>query len=333
MSLTKEQLTGLTELLNERRREFSIDRLHPLSPGEVRLILCAVEEWQLDQDMEVVEEYAESRKQAYDNGYQDGLVAAETKTHDQAFTRGFEYGVKIAKDKAEDFDSQAEAHALATEGVNEGYNKGWQDGRISRERELALLNGGSQNDVEEYSDSTEADGDHGPDGDYLQETEGEKAEYFETHPEERPEYNSWDGNQPAPISPTAAATLGPEHTVVTPLVPRRNAEFVPGGVTLGGNREPQFDFTPKPMGNSRPRKLERDHVMPTVEQLVAELKRQAAGTKDMPTKTTFDTARPANWGTAQAQISRLDLSWEALAEKAGLKMNPRAVRNAQPAHA
>lgn len=99
------------------------------------------------------------------------------------------------------------------------------------------------------------------------------------------------------LSSQAIATLGPEHVVVNPL----------------------RDDTAKGRGN----------MLPTREELIAEVRRQAMGGV-MPTMAAFNDARPANWATAQAHLTRLGLSWEQLTEESGLKPNPRGPKQAQP---
>lgn len=93
------------------------------------------------------------------------------------------------------------------------------------------------------------------------------------------------------LSAQAAATLGREHTLVTPL--KATARVAPNGNHL-----------------------------PTVDEVVAQVRRIAMGGV-MPTMAAFDASRPADWSTAQAHLLRLNLSWESLREIAELKPNPR----------
>jgi hypothetical protein len=68
------------------------------------------------------------------------------------------------------------------------------------------------------------------------------------------------------------------------------------------------------------RKQQRNTVLPTLQEVVAELRRTAmAGV--MPTMAQFAEARPATWATAQAHALRLNMTWPQLAAEAGL--NPR----------
>lgn len=66
-------------------------------------------------------------------------------------------------------------------------------------------------------------------------------------------------------------------------------------------------------------KGKRGNILPTVDQVVAELQRQAMGGVMMPSINQFDAARPANWAGAGAQMQRLGKSWEDLAKLAELK--------------
>jgi hypothetical protein len=92
------------------------------------------------------------------------------------------------------------------------------------------------------------------------------------------------------LSAQAKATLGPEHTVVTPLAERKTGR--------NGN------------------------VLPSLAEIIAEVRHQSMGGM-MPSMAVFDEARPANWATASAHLVRLGLTWEGLANEAGLKMRPR----------
>lgn len=75
----------------------------------------------------------------------------------------------------------------------------------------------------------------------------------------------------------------------------------------------------------------RGSYIPTEAELLAELQRQAMAGQIMPTVAQFDSARPANWATAQAHMLRLNVGWNELAKLAGLKPNPRGFKATQPA--
>lgn len=201
--LTKEQLGELTQRVNDRLDEFPtvFDHIHP---GVVRLVHDVIREWE--------ESSTDIGSSHYDEGYQAGLIAAETKAHDEAFTRGFNYGVEQTKAKQTTI--------------------------------VPPTNGNG---------------------------------------------HSHEAKEPVvTLSPATVATLGPEHTTVTPL---------------------------KAVGRS-------GNALPTREELVAEVKRQAMGGV-MPTMATFDKSRPANWATAAAHLLRLKLGWDDLRVLAELKPNRR----------
>lgn len=231
MTLTAAQLSDLTERVNDRRREFSIDRLHPLSAGEVRLLHQVVWEWEEEQPPA---EDDEARQQAYDNGYQEGLIAAETKAHDEAFTRGFKYALERQRvnGHTDDPDPITEPPQADTWSGASNEKLTWT--------ELSGENGAKQAGVgrESLADAI---------ADF---TSTPKEQVIQTLD------SMGIGREPSPISPTAAATLGPEHVIVTPLVPRRAALPDPDearaniAVMLAqGNAEHGFDFTPRAKGN------------------------------------------------------------------------------------
>jgi hypothetical protein len=62
----------------------------------------------------------------------------------------------------------------------------------------------------------------------------------------------------------------------------------------------------------------------TYRQFVAELQRQAMGGR-MPSMRVFDYAKPTTWPTADECCAHFALSWEELAEEAGLQL-PRGMR-------
>jgi hypothetical protein len=90
-----------------------------------------------------------------------------------------------------------------------------------------------------------------------------------------------NGKHAPELSTQAAATLGPQHTVVTPFKPRTH--------------------------------------MPTLAELVKEVRRQSMG-GTMPTQAQFNMAKPTTWATSQAHTKRLEITWGQLAEEAGLKL-------------
>lgn len=133
-----------------------------------------------------------------------------------------------------------------------------------------------------------------------------------------PKPTNGNGHHAEP-SPATIATLGPEHTVVTPIVPRRSNAPVVDDDALdrlsrpGARAKKELDeLRAKAAAKARLGEVTR-------EQMVAELKRQAmAGT--MPTQEQFDIAKPAVWPKAQMLVKRFDAGWTDLAREAGLKL-------------
>lgn len=141
------------------------------------------------------------------------------------------------------------------------------------------------------------------------------------------------------LSAQAVAVLGPEHPVITPRVPHKpekgdaldfdaddldndyldddedGDELPAKRVRPNGKRIPRR----RAMGYEQAQQVKPPSGthLPTLDQLIAEVKRQAmAGT--MPTMAAFNMAKPATWSTAAAHLVRLGLTWSDLAEKASL---------------
>lgn len=133
-----------------------------------------------------------------------------------------------------------------------------------------------------------------------------------------------------------AATLGPEHTLVTPLrngrppdpdvARERVAHALSNGsggalATMVGRRPRTLAEVDEDKGRTMP----RGAYIPSERELIKELQRQAmAGV--MPSVESFNASRPAGWSKAMAHMVRLDRTWHDLATLAGLKPNPRTPR-------
>jgi hypothetical protein len=147
----------------------------------------------------------------------------------------------------------------------------------------------------------------------------EPAEYaeYEAYDDPHEELVQW---RPVTPSPQAVATLGPEHVIVTPLKPKLPdpdiaRDRLAGALANGSDGELVSVINRQLRGR-------RGNVLPTLDQVIAELQHQAMGGV-MPTMTAFDAAKPGNWASAQAQMARLGTKWNELAEAAGLKPNLR----------
>lgn len=167
------------------------------------------------------------------------------------------------------------------------------------------------------------------------------------------------------LTDSTTATLGPEHTVVTPLRNavkpdaahpwKRRVDGKPSN-PIGRDRAPETLLDPDAAREKvataiasgsgalveaikRPRTLADvdaesfdlpapharaygNKVVPSREQVIAELQRQAMGGV-MPSMDAFNVAKPANWATAQAHMVRMGLTWGELAQEAGLKFRGR----------
>lgn len=128
-------------------------------------------------------------------------------------------------------------------------------------------------------------------------------------------------------SPKVAATLGPEHTVVTPLRskppdPDIAREKVAHAIAQGSGALVEAIRKPRTLAEvdeAEQAKGRGGNVLPTLEQILKELRRISMGGV-MPSMSQFNDARPANWATAQAQTMRLDTSWGQLAKLAELRL-------------
>ena len=310
-SLSADQVKDLTQRINERFAEFDVEGSRVfewVTPGVVRLVFDVVEEWQ-GEDEDCTE---------------DAQVANVTAIHDKAFTEGW---------KAGRISMRAELGLLEKAG-------GWvepqdQGQRLVPSPSIIINQGQLRADIRDHTAYPRLD-DHpngadvfagvhpvtgGPDqslsvvavaDDPLRYvgSNGHHADELElstaTVVTLGAAHTGGNGiRHHAEPSPAAVATLGPEHTVVTPIVPRRPRTLA----EVDGIEDDETD--------SRPTRAKLPVV--TREQLIAELKRQAmAGA--MPTRPAFDLAKPAVWPMSQMLLKRLDTTWANLADEAGLRL-------------
>ena len=138
------------------------------------------------------------------------------------------------------------------------------------------------------------------------------------------------------LTAQAVAVLGPEHPAITPRTPRNPEkgdalEFDNDDLDDDEDRDELSATRVRPNGERTPRRRAMGYEqaqqvkppsgthLPTLDQLIAEVKRQAmAGT--MPTMAAFNMAKPATWSTAAAHLVRLGLTWSDLADEAGLTL-------------
>lgn len=385
MGLSSEKLQELTEEVNARYEEFGKPLIFPpLTPGAVRVAYDAIGEWERKQNTAALEDHANAYNNAYERGYEHGYAEAERVTKP----------VHAPDDDGPDPDALA-ADWPAMPDLADGVDH-FAEHPVAGEPELA-------------PSVPEADA---PDtGDVAwdwEDTAANLAALSEPEPEAPPKSDvrservadpklatalelPSNGHAPA-LSAQAAATLGPEHTVVTPLdkpigrardplpdpdvarlrlakavaeagaverlasalkAPRTlaevDAELDAQVASVWGDdtdddddannvqpkrvrdfkqeRESRGEYKRKP-SPAKPMASKRT-MQPDRDQLIKELKRQSMGGV-APSQTFFDSAKPATWGTAQAQCRRLGASWMELVREAGLKPSPTGAAAHQP---
>lgn len=321
-NLTTEQVLELTKRVNERMAEFNVGDtpiFDAATPGIVRLVHDVFMEWQ-----------------------RDGVSDPEERDE---WVTGFQKGLKVGFDSVRDTSPRmVQAATMA---------------RFEHECEM--------DGIDDAAANMRVNG-------HLSDAQADAINRHNKVPGWRPgeEYG-----EPLP-SPEAIATLGPEHTIVTPLRDKLpDPEVARGKVAAAlangsngtlatvlhrpktlaeanGNGEDGMDedfdlddddVEPKPKQTDarraqldrpkqeRKRKTgyeqvvtgKRGNVLPTLKDVVAELQRLSLGTGVMPTIATFDAARPGNWATAWAHMQRLGVSWEQLADEAGLMLRRQRV--------
>lgn len=381
MSLTVEQVNDLVRRYAARMDEFRRGISH-LSDGEMRIVYEVIEEWQMEaqRGVEALEDFAANQRiEAYQRGVAQGRAEAAVvrfKLATDSEGRTVEHTPWQRPDTSEDAkDTAIERRRESTAGDDLD--------RLTREEEREMPSidevTGISDDVDPAHDETDpatqmdyADDSIDPDDDEakwdFEDTEANLAALSGLPP--RPTLSVKDA-----LSPQAAATLGPEHTVISPLrspvgagrgklphpdmARERLAQALAKG--SGGNLvqainaprtlaevdddedgdedEPQggrYKTSPeerqrakeyrqrnrrdrrRPPAENGEIKGRRGNVLPTLEEVIAELRRISMDKKTMPSLAQFDASRPGNWATADAQCARLNLTWTELAERAEL---------------
>lgn len=304
-NLTNEQIAGLAEFLNDRLAEFDIDDgvaplFEPLTKGVARVLYAGFGEWQEKQASEVNNTAAsEDAMDAYWRGYTDGAMvargqmahAAERPTESlevvgvgdnplayvgsvaTLYSNGSTttvIGSEVERDK--DSCGEKENEFPAIDPYPRGYEAGHGDGKQSILEELPAITTMTMDEaiqVEHY-----------------------EIGYAQGRAMERRDH----------VSDATAATLGPEHTIVTPLRPigRDHSQFTPRGRTLA----------------------EADELAAELSKIIAALQSMASDGQ-MPSVMTWDGDRPSGMYTWQAMQKRHDIpSWGKLASMAGLAYSP-----------
>lgn len=302
---TNDEIRELTERVNARLAEWEFPPgvgFLQFSRGHVRLIADVLDTWADEQDDEgPVEEYVEARRQAYNAGYEAAkreMLAPE---------------MSPAREEAEDKRDAAQFQKRVLANVANGRPAFADTGDLLGEQtaqEWQALSGVAMEALEADRQAS------APVREALEQLVHGNTPLAE--PEPVPE-----------LSAQAAATLGPEHTLVTPLIPRRAAP-VAQALATG-----VFDLTPRTPKQMAAHKVTTvtEHLaatkgkkgkdLPSKEEIIAHLQKIAMANV-MPGIVAFDATRPGNWATAQAQMLRLGVSWKQLASKAGLTYRGKA---------
>lgn len=252
MAISKEQLEGLTELLNDRFGEFgSIMDLPKFSMGSTRVIHGVFEEW-----------YEKSQAAQQEMG--EGCAFRNVPKADPADSSPYNHKMipVVTPPTLEAIGIGDDPSVYAS-----------PSGPIVTTDHSNADNYGPQNGAQKYSELSFPSG---PFGDYP------------------------PGDDPA-------------HQAM-PLSGVRLPEIKPPQSSNNGDDEPESG-----------RKGKRGNVLPTLDEFVAELRRQSmAGI--MPSQGQFNDSKPANWATAAAHMQRFGLSWLQLMARAGLKPRPKELQ-------
>lgn len=309
MSITTEQLRALADLLNERRAEWPLS-LEPLSLGEVRSIYDAMLEWQAKQSD------AGAEQSAYEAGYGDGRAVTAAIYANGSKINGKTNGKYTTPQGISDYIAANPPFGAPEPNGSNDTSEDRRDCTIERRREnepaytivaplVPRRNAAPRTIAEadellaELSAIIAALRDMARDG-------------------AMPSIVAWDSGKP-------------DHLPVWQVISRRHE--IPSWGKLA--EICGLAFNPARSRLSRPERRERERMeaqgaghhtprgsyIPTEQELLAEIRRQAMGGV-APTVKAFDRARPATWATAQAHTLRLGKKWSELAEMAELKPNP-----------
>lgn len=353
-NVTDERLQDLVCLVNNRLREFGPDTFPLLSWGVVRLMLGAVREWDEAQDVQVVhgptgaaiasEGIVRLGGDGYGSFLNDGerikfrITPSDDEANADRYYRGFNDGVEFvqsgewqaARDRAGEL-------AMTTPELPDTYPDGAPRARLDADD----LDRQWERDCEEEAIALEA---QAIEEDRLYKEAVEELVGSETVAEFLGNDQPKDAaGMPAPFKP-----VGPGR-VPDPDVARENVAMMlangSGGALVQAIAKPR---TLEEVDADRKRDYKREYelrakrkspskhdrsshqavgrngnVLPTLDEVIAEIKRQAmAGVA--PSMSQFNDARPANWATVNSQMQRFDMTWHQLIERAGLKPNRRS---------
>lgn len=340
MSVTTDQLKSLADLLNERRAEWNFD-LNPLSLGEVRSIYEAYGVWWQALAKQKAREDWDAHQEGYESGWYDAEEAARDKAAELALagrpqTYGGDviHGETIVIPHPDGGGIEVPAEYMASDAFIDSVDYPDRDGKPSIYD--SYWHGYDEDDPAEAAGPDDGDPDL-KDG-FGAPMTGERG----------------PTDEGMGLARAVAATLGPEHTLNTPLKPIGRdrlpdpdvARSRLAGALANGSRGQLEALTSRAQRAPARSLAEADGIdddierakgkrvgapIPTLEEICAELVRQSVGTGVMPSVNTFDTSRPATWLKAWGLVRRLDMSWNELADVAGLKPRPHGRPQPQPA--
>lgn len=301
-NLSSEQLAELTARFNARLLEFGEKMFDEQTPGVVRLFYDEVERWQIEQDEEVVEDYANARAAAYERGYEAGLAARAG-------------------------DGAADNHRWFESTTPDGKTfriKGDPSMSPETERALGAMSAGvteTDDDPTELADAWpnlpdlhkwNRSGEHP----VMSENAPPKSDEKLTKPPQMisrmPVVDTGMVHEPATaptLSPQAAATLGPEHTTVTPL------QAGPGATRATRGALAEVDAE-----EIKSARVSSDERAAHLRDFLVEIQAMSTDGR-MPSITEWEARKPTGALTAQGIMGRHGLTWSQLADYAKLKAN------------
>lgn len=286
-SLSKDDLAELTTQINERIAEWEFPENHSriierLPRGIVRLAYDVIAEWWVENSALVDE--------AYERGYREGLMNAETKAHDKAFTQGFDYGIKIA--------GQMQSSQELQNG--NGY------------RVMSDIGGLSQTLVPEtiYPDHAKEDDDPatlGKDWPAIPDGLEDGVDRFAEHPV---------SGEPEPA--TSVAELP---TVVPQKMEEKStSEPAPVAEAVAETVEESADEEDDAAAELKGLRMGSEEKAAELRNILIELQVMSHDGMTMPTMEEWDKKRPKGMTKAQAILKRHNVTWRELAIRSRLKM-------------
>lgn len=308
-SLSKEQLEELWELIGTRRAEFSVRgspqfMFAPLTHGEVRMIYDAIKEWEgedgdaSDYAMSYAMRYHEGYLSGYEKGRESMRAELGRQEHAGEWVGPQEQGQWLVPSPSFIID-QDQLRADIRE-LGKAYPS-LEDEPNGEDIYAGVhpVAGGHQDLADMIADGT------------LLGDAPEPPPVIEPLPEPvaipivaevpTPAPTNGNGHHATP-SPAAVATLGPEHTVVTPLGTRRSG-------ALSEVDEAALSRT----------RMSKDELSADLRMTIHALQDMAVD-GEMPSMNDWLLNRPAGMMTAQGIQKRHNLVWSELAEYAKLKL-------------